>query len=432
MKRYRRRPRFAEAASATSFENTRNIVKSLLAQSIAVLCVAGSQVVAQEHGTPWKRHVIDDSSRGADGVRFADANGDGLPDIATAWEEGGNVKVYLNPGGDKVKMPWPSVTVGQEADGEDAVLVDVDQDGAVDVVSCHEGKTRTVFVHWAPKDKDRYLDPKSWKSEPFPALADKEMWMFCLPVEQGLVFGSKGHYGTEARRDGGSKVPSSIGLLRAPANRRDLAAWKWVKWADAGWTMSLVPIDLNDDGKQDVLMTDRYGAHPGVWWYENPGGAGQWKQHSVVEGLSPVFFLSPAKLEGDRQDIVVPMSREILWLRMDGSIREKIPLPDWVGDGKAVSAGDIDGDGKVDLVFTCEHATAKKGGINKSGVAWMKRTPNGWRAYDISGPEGIKFDLCPLIDLDGDGDLDVVTTEEREGGKKKGGLGVVWYENPSR
>ncbi|MCP4194102.1 MAG: hypothetical protein GY768_26125, partial [Planctomycetaceae bacterium] len=31
----------------------------------------------------WQRHTIDDSSRGADGVRLMDVNGDGLMDIAT-------------------------------------------------------------------------------------------------------------------------------------------------------------------------------------------------------------------------------------------------------------------------------------------------------------------------------------------------------------
>ena len=33
------------------------------------------------HAEPWKRHTIDKSSRGADGVRLADVNGDGLQDI---------------------------------------------------------------------------------------------------------------------------------------------------------------------------------------------------------------------------------------------------------------------------------------------------------------------------------------------------------------
>ncbi|MCB9783057.1 MAG: hypothetical protein H6751_08865 [Candidatus Omnitrophica bacterium] len=37
---------------------------------------------------PWKRHTIDQSSEGADGVRLMDVNGDGLMDIATGWEEG--------------------------------------------------------------------------------------------------------------------------------------------------------------------------------------------------------------------------------------------------------------------------------------------------------------------------------------------------------
>jgi len=46
----------------------------------------------------WQRHTIDDSSQGADGTRFADINGDGLFDITTPWEQGGEIRVYLHPG----------------------------------------------------------------------------------------------------------------------------------------------------------------------------------------------------------------------------------------------------------------------------------------------------------------------------------------------
>jgi len=49
-----------------------------------------------------------------------------------------------------------------------------------------------------------------------------------------------------------------------------------------------------------------------------------------------------------------------------------------------------------------------------------------WKEHRVSGPEGIKFDRIELLDVDGDGDLDLITTEERAL------LGVVWYENPSR
>ncbi|HJN15686.1 MAG TPA: hypothetical protein QGH10_09360, partial [Armatimonadota bacterium] len=77
-----------------------------------------------------------------------------------------------------------------------------------------------------------------------------------------------------------------------------------------------------------------------------------------------------------------------------------------------------------DLVFTCESADAPK-----SGCMWMScdGTPSEgkWTAHDVSGPEGIKYDLIEPIDMDADGDLDLLTCEEREN------LGVFWYENPT-
>ena len=56
-----------------------------------------------------------------------------------------------------------------------------------------------------------------------------------------------------------------------------------------------------------------------------------------------------------------------------------------------------------------------------------------WDVFDVSGPEGIKFDLNLLLDVDADGDLDVINSEENDNARDgKAGLGVVWYENPTR
>jgi hypothetical protein len=52
-----------------------------------------------------------------------------------------------------------------------------------------------------------------------------------------------------------------------------------------------------------------------------------------------------------------------------------------------------------------------------------------WLPHVLSGPDGIKHDLVGVIDLDGDGHPDVVTTEE-SAGENGTGLGVIWYENP--
>jgi hypothetical protein len=95
---------------------------------------------AGEMDRPWCRHTIDDSSRGADGTRLADVNGDGRLDIVTGWEEGGVTRVYLHPGVARVREKWPAVTVGAAKSVEDAAFVDIDEDGAVDVVSSCEGR----------------------------------------------------------------------------------------------------------------------------------------------------------------------------------------------------------------------------------------------------------------------------------------------------
>lgn len=205
-------------------------------------------------GTGWKRHIIDNSARGADGVRLADVNGDGRPDITTGWEQGGTVRAYLNPGPSKSKEKWPGVTVGEAPNVEDAVFADLDGDGAVDVVSSCEGETRTHFVHWAPSRK-----------------------------------------------------------------------------------------------------------------IELPAGSAQFK---------------------------------------------------------AVGAGDVDGDGKVDLVVSFVRAK------NKPGLIWLSHDGSPftgrWSAHQLSGIDGVKHDVVALADLDGDGDLDAITTEEVTN------LGVIWYENPSK
>jgi hypothetical protein len=100
-----------------------------------------------------------------------------------------------------------------------------------------------------------------------------------------------------------------------------------------------------------------------------------------------------------------------------------IRLPQGVGTGKGVAIGDINRDGQPDLVFSCEAATG-----TKSGVRWLSYTDSPrqsvWQSHEISGPRGIKFDRLELLDIDADGDLDVLTCEEREINA------VLWYENP--
>lgn len=384
----------------------------------AAVLAAALALAAAAAAEPWKRHTVDNSLEGADGVRLADIDGDELPDIATGWEESGVIRIYRNPGPANVRAPWPAVTVGRAASPEDAVFVDLDGDGAVDVVSACEGKTRSLFVHWAPRAGG------SWRTEAIPAARNAMQWMFTLPMQVD------GKHGIDLVA-GAKNQGAQIGWFEAPANPRDLGAWKYHPMRDAGWIMSLVAADMDGDGDVDVLASDRRGPASGVFWLENPGPGMEryrpWRVHGIGAAGREVMFLSQADLDGDGlTDVITAVKpREIVFHRRksaDGRRWEEsvIAMPESAGTAKAVRAADIDLDGAIDLVFSCEQAHGEK-----SGVMWLSGAA-GWRPHDISGPDGVKFDLVELIDLDGDGDLDVLTCEETAG------LGIVWCENPAK
>ena len=254
---------------------------------------------------PWKRHTVDASSRGADGVRLADANHDGLLDIATGWEEGGKVRAYLNPGPGKVREPWPAVTAGN-------------------VPFPRRRRVRRPQPRWSGRcgQRDRrreqdalralappenYLDPKGWRTEALPGSAGMTQWMYVLPMANArtgkvdLVAGSKND-------------AAAVGVWASPGGGKPT----WRRWYDAGWIMSLIARDVDGDGDSDVLATDRKGAARGALWFENTGVAGRWKTHRIgAVNERQIMFLDSADLDGDGLEDALAAVREgpILFFR---------------------------------------------------------------------------------------------------------------------
>lgn len=377
----------------------------------------------------WARHTIDNSFYGADGIRLFDVNGDHLEDIATGWEEGGKVRVYLNPGYLKSNQSWPSVTVGSVGSPEDAVFADLDADGAVDVISATEGKSNTAFVHWAPTLEGQYLKASEWQTDVLGNTLLNQRWMFMLPMDMDhrngidIVTGSKG-------------PGAAIGWFEAPVNPRDVTKWNWHLLYKAGWIMSLLAYDIDKDGDLDIVSSDRRGGRSGVLWLENPGKDSigkSWPEHRIGPvGEYEAMFITIADLDADgSSDIIAATKGGAIYFFRQMSNKplawdaRQIAMPNNTGTGKAVAVGDIDGDGHNDIVFSTEAARD-----SAEGIMWLSfvKSPldRTWFSHGISGPagRGTKYDLVELLDVDGDGDLDVVTTEE------KSELGVVWYENP--
>jgi len=378
----------------------------------------------------WTRHTIDKASpsegrTGADGVRLADLDGDGRLDVVTAWENGGAIRVCRNPGSTYADRPWQGVTAGNVSGAEDAVLADIDDDGRLDVATSAEGKTRSMFVHWGPRDGKHLWESDAWTTAAIPSTEGKQAWMFSLPLDVDrngrcdLITGAKGENG-------------AVGWMRhpGPIAARSLDEWKWSALTTAGWIMSLIAVDLNQDGKTDVVFSDRKGPRSGIYWMRAlPAEPWFAEPVRIGGGGEEVMFLDVFDFDEDgRLDVVAAIRpytiRTILqpndtdWKDWP-DIVDLDPLPaERFGTVKAVRMGDVDLDGIPDYVISCENANGEKSGVLYANVHS--------EFTSVSGPEGVKFDRIELIDLDLDGDLDILTCEEKDD------LGVFWYENPAR
>jgi hypothetical protein len=410
--------------------------------------------------TPWALHTIDASGTGADGVRVADFNGDGLPDVVTAWEEGGKVKAYFHPGYAAAVSPWPSALLGKINDPEDVVAMTFN--GEVIFISSTERENQHIYVHYreAPAAPWSTAVVKSSRAdEPFLVRICRtrvggivmrllgmdrscwkgrmpQRWMYVLPLAcpgpPAFVAGSKEHNGTLTlfRHDG-----------------KSFGAWKATPLTRVGWTMSIVQLTSADDGAIRLVYSDRRGSdldgngklddsidptrepsapRRGVFMLSHRDGA--WSKRALWTTEDEVMFLSAADINGDGRDDIVAATKGgyvmALESQVEGNfIARKFPLPDGVNrDLKAVAIGDIDGDGVPELVLSVE--TAKPKDLRVFAVYLDYRNSAIKRIEDIGGAKGQKFDRLELVDVNGDGFKDVLTTEENIG------LGVIWYENP--
>ena len=108
----------------------------------------------------WREHRIDDQDingglaiRGGDGIAIGDIDGDGLEDLVTAHEDSNHIRVAFSNGILK-NGRFRTIAEGALAGAvEDVALVDLNNDGYLDVVAacemrtCYTYKTRVAGTH---------------------------------------------------------------------------------------------------------------------------------------------------------------------------------------------------------------------------------------------------------------------------------------------
>jgi hypothetical protein len=251
--------------------------------------------------------------------------------------------------------------------------------------------------------------------------------MFAWPMQVDGIHGIDLIAGSKGKN-------AQIGWFEAAASGCDLSRYKWHPVSEAGWIMSIWKQDMDADKDIDIVISDRRGPLRGCRWLGNPGQDSvlikPWKNPFMGAEDKEVLSMVLEDLDGDSlQDAVVAVKdmKILILKRIDKSglrwTTHVIPVMANTGNPRAVVVADVNQDGQKDLVLTTWNAEGKH------GVVWLEyeKTPitKDWLPHQISGIEkGIKYDRIEMLDLDGDGDLDLLTCEEREGGW---GMGVFWY-----
>ena len=429
--------------------NTKTIpLAAAIMFSLPAMAAPSASLPTSPTGTPWVRHVITALSVGADGVDVRDVNGDGLRDVTTAWEEGGIVTVSLHPpAGSDPRLAWPTSVVATGMHGvEDAKFANLDGDGQVDVISANDGGQR-ISAHFAGSP---------WSTVTIASSLGHNRWMQAAAADidgdgnMDIVAGS---------RAGTAVNPAVIAWFRNPGPNlaREGTAWTYHEMTKAGWTMSVISTDVDGDGDPDTIVSDRgsFRQPNNVVSWENYGA--RWIETVRRGNAAPTFvnhaieiagscamctpgdamFVALHDMDGDgvldlidgtssgnRPNRVVVHRNLAAWGPPSTWSNDLLPTRTNVGHYQGVAVGDIDGDRLLDLVISTWEAD-KLPASPLSGVYWERNLGDGrWEARELSGPLGTKHDNAVLDDVDGDGDLDVINTEQVEN------LGVIWFENP--
>lgn len=368
---------------------------------IAAASASADRVVWYERGgATWTEHVLSSSTDGARSVRLHDLDLDGDLDLLVAGAAADAVYWFDNPG---ASGSWARRAI---ATGMNEVVAaeagDLDGDGDPDVVAAVWEGDR---VPW-------------WENEIL-----HRSFKTAAPVDIRTGLGDPRALATgDLNGDGLLDVVSAewdgdqvVAYLNLGSN-----LW-WQSTVATGFDAArhVAVADINGDGHLDVL-----GAAVGgdtIRWWENDGSAlPTWTARTVLTGFDGAHRVEAADFDGDGDlDLVV--------LAYNSGRIELVENTDGVGTAwsrslMAILAGafdvvvaDFNRDGKPDFAVSAYDASTVHVYLNSVGVGglWADVTVKA----DASGPRGID-----AADFDGDGDIDLVFVQ------RDNDL-ILWYAN---
>ena len=299
---------------------------------------------------------------------------------------------------------WTAADIATSADGAESVYVaDMDGDGDLDIVSASRLDDTIAWY-----ENDGAANP-SWTA------AD-------IATSAG---GAYDIHVADMDNDG------DIDIVSAGLNDDTIAWYENDGAANPSWTaadiatsadgaMSVFVADMDGDGDLDIVSAS-YDDHT-IAWYENDGAADpSWTAADIATSALGAASVFVADMDGDGDLDIVSASfydDTIAWYENDGAAN-----PSWAAadidtnaDGAtSVHVADMDGDGDLDIVSSS---------FGDDTIAWYENdgaADPSWTAADIAtSADGANW--VYVADMDGDGDLDIVSASERDDT-------IAWYEN---
>ncbi len=300
----------------------------------------------------WTKHTIVSSGNCYEHSQFFDLDGDGHLDLICSYNS--NVVWFKHPGGDGTGT-WTGPNQIAAGIGHEVRLMDMDQDGKMDVVT---SRTRNInFQNSAT----------SWTTVSWGGTASGSALDGIALLDIGTGKGSINIVGATTTGLYWFRNPKEVG-----GNPRT-DAWAAFKIGDHDTGgPCLATMDVNGDGIMDLVQCPNEAAQgtAGLVWWQAPADRTQpWTKHTIDTNWQAVHWIEPADMNNDGHPDFVISEQEQAHDPSGGPYNynnDKVGVfyDDGTGNltygsvettgGQNVVVGDVEGDGDLDF-FLANH-----------------------------------------------------------------------------